>query len=565
MAHAAIHYVLQYLRRLPLIGQADLDDTQLLRRFVEDADEAAFTLLVRRHGPMVWGVCQRLLTCSQDAEDAFQATFLVLVRRARRLRSGLLGPWLHEVAKRTALKLRATTARRQQRECAAVTEFSAEDPFLEKAWNELRPVLDEEVGRLPEKYRTPFVLCYLEGLTNEAAAEKLGCPKGTVLSRLSRGRELLRRRLTRRGVGLSAGVLTAALSENSASSAVPPLVIDTTIRSCLGVAAGGTATVLSAQVAALAEGVLHNMFLTQLKMTAMLALTIGVLGSGVGLLAHDSASRSEPVPAAEVPNPPKADPVLAENPEAQEKRPAGDTKKPSLVNIDQLAQQWSGLLKQPVGEIRFDDPKQTLGETLALLTDRYDFVFEVDEKAFTEEGLSDVMQFALFAQRPLPGLKNVTLSTALRLILDRLPVHAVFVIRKDTIEITTVRAYRAELGFDPDRPLLPLVWENIENMPLAEALRLLAKDSGMNVVLDPHALDDSRAKTGVSARFENVPVDTAVRVLASMVDLEMVRLDNVLYVTTAARASQLEKKPNTDAAPPLRSPRQMGGPAPGGA
>src|SRR5262245_48786399 len=200
MAGARTHPLLRFLRGIAAPPPAEDPDRQLLQRFVALADESAFRELVRRHGPLVLGVCTRVLGSEHDAEDAFQATFLVLVRKAGSLRAPeRLGPWLYGVAYRTALKARAGVSRRRQREKpladgAQATE--ADDP----GWRDLRPVLDEEVGRLPRKYREPFVLCYVEGLTNEQAARVLGCPPGTVFSRLAWARERLRRALRRRGL-----------------------------------------------------------------------------------------------------------------------------------------------------------------------------------------------------------------------------------------------------------------------------------------------------------------------------------------------------------------------------
>jgi RNA polymerase sigma factor (sigma-70 family) len=215
---------LQYLRRLRSdgVGDAALDDAQLLHRFRTQRDESAFTTLVQRYGAMVWSLCVRRLGETPEAEDAFQATFLVLVRKAASLHGPQqLGPWLYGVAYRTALKLRGQRARRTAREEPMPEQIAEERP--EQMWTELRPVLDEEINRLPTKYRLPVLLCYLQALSTEEAAQRLACVKGTVFSRLSRARDLLRRRLVRRGVDVSAGALTAVLVENAFLRAMPPL------------------------------------------------------------------------------------------------------------------------------------------------------------------------------------------------------------------------------------------------------------------------------------------------------------------------------------------------------
>jgi RNA polymerase sigma factor (sigma-70 family) len=182
-------------------GALDPADADLVARFALAGDEAAFGELVRRHGPMVLGVCRRLLPNRHDAEDAFQATFLLLARNAAAIRKrDAVGSWLYGTAYRVASRARGDAARRRAREGKAAAA-PVYDPRVEAAWRELRPILDDELNRLPEKYRRPLVLCYLQGLTNAEAARLLGWTKGTVSGRLARARDLLRARLKRRGVG----------------------------------------------------------------------------------------------------------------------------------------------------------------------------------------------------------------------------------------------------------------------------------------------------------------------------------------------------------------------------
>jgi RNA polymerase sigma factor (sigma-70 family) len=254
----------------------DLADRHLLERFVTARDETAFAALVRRHGPMVLGVCRRLLHDAHEAEDAFQATFLVLVHKARSMaRPELLGPWLHGVAYRTAARARQAARRRaREREAAAMPN---RDPAVEAMWGELRVLLDEELGRLAQKYRAPLVLHYLEGKSTEEVARQLGCPKGTVLSRLARGRDRLRDGLVRRGVALSVWALVTALAEKAAPAAVPAVVAEGTIKAAMLTAAGQAATgAIPASVAALTEGVLRAMFLSKLKVAAAVVLALGM-------------------------------------------------------------------------------------------------------------------------------------------------------------------------------------------------------------------------------------------------------------------------------------------------
>jgi RNA polymerase sigma factor (sigma-70 family) len=226
-----------------------LPDEQLLDRFLGTTGgeaEAAFRAVVTRHGPMVLGVCRHILNQQQDAEDAFQATFLVLARKADSIKDRrVLGRWLYEVAYRIAIRAKTNLIRRRTHERQGA-EMAVTTPETDAGWSELRPVLHEEVNRLPEKYRAPVILCYLEGKTNEEVAHLLQWPVGTVKGRLSRARELLRTRLTRRGLTLSAAFLVTALSRNSVfAEAVPSRLIDATVETAMNASkAGALASVL---------------------------------------------------------------------------------------------------------------------------------------------------------------------------------------------------------------------------------------------------------------------------------------------------------------------------------
>src|SRR5437868_5839550 len=198
MANSKLARAIEDIRRAMFHQAAScLSDGQLLDRFTQDRDEAAFAALVRRHGPLVWGVCRRVLRSHHDAEDAFQATFLVLARKAASIASrGLLANWLYGVAYNTAIKARSLAARRKARE-KQVTEMPEPEPARHDPWHDLQPLLDQELSRLPDKYRAPVVLCDLGGKTRKEAARLLGCPEGTVAGRLARGRVMLARRLAR--------------------------------------------------------------------------------------------------------------------------------------------------------------------------------------------------------------------------------------------------------------------------------------------------------------------------------------------------------------------------------
>jgi RNA polymerase sigma factor (sigma-70 family) len=230
-------------RHTALQGEAggDPGDEELLARFLEGeaADsEPAFRELMARHGPMVMGVCRNVLHNDQDAEDAFQATFLALARKGDTIRDRrILVGWLYEVAYRIAIRARASTVRRKEQERKSVAmSVTSVHPEHENdaAWNELRPVLHDEVNRLPDKYRLPVILSYLEGKSNEEVARVLDWPVGTVKGRLSRARDLLRSRLTRRGMALSAAFLCTALSRGELfAETVPASLIDHTLHAAM--------------------------------------------------------------------------------------------------------------------------------------------------------------------------------------------------------------------------------------------------------------------------------------------------------------------------------------------
>jgi len=263
-----------------------LTDGQLLECFLGRRDEAAFEALVRRHGPMVLGVCRRVLHNQHDAEDAFQATFLVLVRKAASIvPRELVGNWLYGVAHRTALAAKVANARRRLKE-RLVRDMPRPEALAEATEQDWLPLLDQELSRLPDKYRVPVVLCELEGRARKEVARQLRLAEGTLSSRLATARKLLAQRLARHGIALSCGVLAAALAPNGASACVPTPLAASTVKAATLVAAGKAAGAVSAPVAALTEGVLKAMFLTKLKIVTALLLLVGVSLVGAGAAAY---------------------------------------------------------------------------------------------------------------------------------------------------------------------------------------------------------------------------------------------------------------------------------------
>jgi RNA polymerase sigma factor (sigma-70 family) len=303
MAISRMSRVIDQLRKAALAqAGAELTDGQLLEKFVSGKDPEALEALVQRHGPMVWGVCRRLLSL-HDAEDAFQATFLILVRRAVSIHPrAMVGNWLYGVAHQAALNARTRIARRRAREIqvTVMPEPAVTDRDL---WRDLQPILDRELSCLPDGYRVAIVLCDLEGKTRKEAARQLGLPEGTVASRLARARAMLAKRLARQGVVLSGGALATMLAQNAAPASLPTAVLSSTIQATSLFAAGQVAAggrVISVKVAALMEGVLKTMFLTKLKgVVVVLILALGIAAFGGGLIQHQTAGAQQSRPQAE--------------------------------------------------------------------------------------------------------------------------------------------------------------------------------------------------------------------------------------------------------------------------
>jgi cytochrome c peroxidase len=309
MAKAVSSPILQLIRRFEDERARQLPDHVLLKRFSEQRDEAAFGALLYRHGPMVLDVCRSVLSNEADAEDAFQATFLILARNAASIRkTASVGSWLHGVARRTALKARARAATREKNEARAPGR-PAPDPD-DLGWREVRQVLHEELAGLAGRYRDPLVSCYLEGKTQEEAAAQLGLAKSTLKERLERGRSQLRARLVRRGLGPAAALAAAAWPAASAAS-VPAALAPGMVKAATLFAGGQAAlTVASANVAALTEGALKAMLLTKLKLTTAVLLGVALVAAGASL-ARSPAPAGEPPAAGKPARPGGAEPAPA--------------------------------------------------------------------------------------------------------------------------------------------------------------------------------------------------------------------------------------------------------------
>jgi len=321
MGMDALNRVVRHLRGNTAAPGEVPTDSELLQRYRTRRDEAAFEAIVRRHGPMVLGVCRRILGNHADAEDAFQATFLVLVRKAGSIRGqGMVSNWLYGVAQHTALKAKAMQCKRRakEKEAAALPRHAA----AEEVWRQAQALVDDALARLADRYRVPIVLCDLEGRTIKEAARELGWPQGTVATRLTRGRAQLARRLAAAGLTLSAGAVTTLLAPGVLAAQVPAALVLATVRAAGLFALGNTAAsgVVSATALALTQGVLNAMLLSKLKVASAVVLVVAVLGIGVGArlraaAGNDRGDDGEPgIAAQQAPEPRRGGPKKTETP-----------------------------------------------------------------------------------------------------------------------------------------------------------------------------------------------------------------------------------------------------------
>lgn len=445
-------------------------DQELLAQFAADRDEAAFAELVYRHGPMVLGACRRILRESHDAEDTFQATFLVLARKAAALdgRRPLAG-WLYTVARNLALKHHSAAVRRRalEQQSGSMRGTAASDDTAR--W-EFREVLDVELGRLPEKYRAPLVLCHLQGMTHEAAADALGWSAGSMAKRLTRGRELLRERLAHRGVALSAATL-AVLTAARTSSAVSPTAIAQMSRAASCYAAGQATTgLVSNQATALACRAADAFGAFRWKLTAALLVGVGLLGAAAVVVGGRASPEVAQVAAA----------------------PELPTAKPTATEDDPRNQEVRRKLVSVISTTANDMPLKDFLESLAAQS-RLDI--RLDEDAFAAGGMKGVDERLV----SLPPHRSARLEAVLRNLL-----------RQIDAPDGRVCGYRIERGVLVVAPLL------LENRPqkrlprwlpeslfhpvrcdrephgisLAEAIEVYGKVYGQKMVLDRQAFAD---------------------------------------------------------------------------
>jgi RNA polymerase sigma factor (sigma-70 family) len=522
-------------------------DGQLLARFLGQRDEAAFAALVERHGSMVLAVCRRVLGNVADAEDAFQATFLVLVRKAGSLSArSVLGDWLHGVARRTALKAKAAAGRRSTKEQATARR----ETQVADVRDDRLAILDDAISNLPEKYRLAVVLCDLEGWTRQEAASRLGWPEGTVAGRLARARTLLARRLTRRGVVGSAGALSGELAPSSASASVPAALVAGTVRAAYAVAAGQAAAgVLSSKVALLTGEVMQSMSLSKVKIAA--AVLILCVGTGFGLVAYRSFAVEPGRAGDRAQNAAQAVGKAANGTETDDKEPAKEPereKSESKAPVDDpitedrikvTSRELIAHLQEVIDSKDFQNP-MTLKEALGLIYEKMatrgkELPILIDVNAFNEENPkgNDVYDTQVLFP-PFP--KTLTVATMLKTCIARITsAKAELVLRATHIEITTEK--QAALP----NLLQTKVLARFENRPVAAVVNDLAASAGISVALDPRV--EEKAKTAVTVTFRNdVTVGGALRIVADMAGLKIVDMKSGLYLTSPANAKELEKE-----------------------
>jgi RNA polymerase sigma factor (sigma-70 family) len=574
------------LRRMASQPDApEVRDAELLGRFVQARDEAAFEAIVRRHGPMVLAVCRRRLGNYADAEDAFQAVFLVLARDAPRIgnRESLPG-WLFRVAYLVALRMMGKNARRRSMPLPELVGGGDHADALVR--EEMRSILEEEVNALTDRFRSPVVLCYLEGRSNSEAAALLGCPKGTIDSRLATARKRLLGRLLRRGVAFPAafGVGGLLLCEEFAGAAFNELVSKTVPAAVQLAMAGSAVGMVPNHISTLVNGVTSTMSLSKQHMAAVLTVALTMLGGGVGLY-YATAGGKDPQ-AEHVKERPAA-------PKAKEKEPVRVEAEAKLETVrSKTAKEVQALLQKPS---HLDQPVNNvpLKDLLESLSDRFEVPIRIDSTAFARMKVPGAM--AMYDQPvSLPIVRGMSLGDALHEALAQVspagPEAAgsgrVVTYRVRDGQILIVPAYIPPYplastggvgGGDPGMSVLPTdeigaqiegepVSVSVEEKPFSEVLQELHRVTGANIVLDNRQKE--KAREVVTATLNDVRLLTALRILGDMCDLKPVELNGVYYVTSRQNAERLQKEINRErfGEPPPPQPvfggSGLGGPLP---
>jgi RNA polymerase sigma factor (sigma-70 family) len=539
MDQEPLRSLLRSLRRLvEPTGGAATSDAELLERFATRRDHAAFEVLLWRHGPMVLGACRRLLPNAADAEDAFQATWLILVRKAGTVTRGeALGGWLHRVACRVALRLRAGQ-RRGGRELPDPERVAG--PVENGAGDDLRRVLDEELSQLPTRHRAAFVLCCLEGKTGAEAARELGCAPGTVSSRLTRAREQLRRRLTRRGLAPAAGGVTATFAGEAWAAPVSEALIHSTLETARAFAAGTTPAALCGPAVSLADGVLGAMSLSKLQVVLALMLLLGTLGTGAALARRvleaapgDPASRGTP----EAVNAAQAKAQTPGASQTAQGRPGSPVRQRSSERIIRLLQDEIDLHKVSEVSLKLKDVFELLSDKLSAKAGR-DVVILVNDQAFRAMNPDYSLRQIFGEEVEFPAFpRKISIETALRIALSKITTgNGTYLVRAGLLEVTTFEEA------SPAGLLRRKVLATFQQEPLNDALRELAEQTGASIVLDvAHAGD--KATSQVTATFRHdTSLKGALEILTALAGLKLVVLeDGGLFVTTSQVAQGMQR------------------------
>lgn len=544
--------VLAALRhRDPRVAAMEATDAELLCKYVAGGDEVAFAELVCRHGPMVLGVCRRRLGRSADADDAFQIAFMVLARDARKIenRESLAG-WLYRVAYLVALKWAGKVHRRTPGELLvdAVSDHRP-GPEADASGSELQALVGEELDSLPDKLRAVVVLCGLEDRTNVEAAQVLGCPVGTVDSRLSAARAKLRARLIRRGAIVPAAALGVLVEPLASANAVAESLLSRTLRVAAEYAADGAGV---DPISSFADGVSPTMSTIRLKMFLAAGMSVALLGTaGFGLFAANADAPAKEKTGAVAPAP-----VPVEAAADKDAPPKPPVRSNPVVKGEAAVRD---ALNQPLGELEVKDLK--FRDLLELLHEKYGVIARIDFPAFKrfgshlQEGPSDSNGYY---NEPIeiPVTRGMTVADLLNEAVAQLPGKAAYRIRGG--QIIVVPAYVPPVApgaADVNGPIIPQeqISEQLHGEPvsfvadgktLSDAVKELRKLTGANIVIDARFRE--KAKVEVDGSFNDTRLLTVLQVLGDMADLKPVTLNNVFYLTDAKNAEKLQKQVNRE-------------------
>ena len=537
-----------------------LSEWQLLERYLDCRDEAAFEALVTRHGPMVLSVCRRMLADWTDVEDAFQATFLVLVRRARHLGPhDAIGPWLYGVATRVAMRSRSEAARRRRFQ-PITSEVPAVALDRSIANREIGDILDQELSRLPSKYRHPVVLCYLEGQTHEEAARQLKWPIGTVKGRLARARGLLQSRLVRRGLTPAVGALSLALSPDS-PAALHRELLDRTVKASLKLGLGhATSQIVSTSIASLVEGVLTSMFLNTVKWTGVAALLCGLAFTGVGVMARQDARAKKEAPPAVKTAAADANPKVRDANDAPEEfaenafpDTTGETAKLAELRRELLkaaSMEWDEAYKDYVAkntglEAAYQASKRLMEASQESKNTPKDKTAAVEAHLQRIRGLArsqhhnasssdfSYAQVNAYAAEAELWMAQAATSSSNREA-EKEPSAA--------SGITDIRARDAKSQLVLAKLDEPITMSFMEETPLEDVLKYIKQVTttktykGIPVYVDPVGLQEaekSMTSTVHGLDLEGIPLRRTLQLLLSQIDLVYFVEDGILYITAA--------------------------------